>query len=75
MSASGGLIQNTSGQPKVSVSQPPRIGPPAVVNAEAAAHTPIAWLRSSRGIDGADKRKTRGRDDRGRHPLHDARSR
>ena len=49
MSASGGLIQNTSGQPKFSVSQPPKIGPPAVVNADAAAHTPIAWLRSSRG--------------------------
>ena len=44
-----GVIQNTACQPNVSVSQPPRTGPAAVVNAEAAAHTPIARLRSSLG--------------------------
>src|SRR3954470_1133040 len=48
-SASGGLIQNTDGQPKVLVSQPPRTGPPAVVRADAAAHTPIARFLSARG--------------------------
>jgi hypothetical protein len=48
-SASGGLIQNTDGQPKFSVSQPPKTGPPAVVRADAAAHTPIARFRSARG--------------------------
>src|SRR5215510_5012564 len=47
--ASGGLIQNTDGQPKVSVSQPPTTGPPAVVRAEAAAHTPIARFLSALG--------------------------
>src|ERR1700689_4185720 len=47
--ASGGLIQNTACQPNVSVNQPPRIGPAAVVNADAAAHTPIARLRLSFG--------------------------
>ena len=48
-SANGGLIQNTDCQPNVSVSQPPSTGPPTVVRADAAAHTPIARLRSSRG--------------------------
>lgn len=47
--ASGGLIQNTACQPNVSVNQPPRTGPAAVVNAEAAAHTAIARLRHMRG--------------------------
>jgi hypothetical protein len=45
----GGLIQNTACQPNFSVSQPPRTGPAAVVNADAAAHTAIARLRSSLG--------------------------
>src|SRR5215510_12359541 len=48
-SASGGLIQNTDCQPKLSINQPPRTGPPAVVRAEAAAQTPTARLRSSLG--------------------------
>ena len=49
ISASGGLIAKTHCQPKLSVSQPPSTGPPAVVSAEAAAQTPIARLRSSFG--------------------------
>src|SRR5882757_478725 len=48
-SASGGFIQNTDCQPNVSTSQPPNTGPPAVVRADAAAHTPTARLRSSFG--------------------------
>jgi hypothetical protein len=46
ISASGGLMANTHCQPNDSVSQPPSTGPPAVVSAEAAAHTPMARLRS-----------------------------
>ena len=47
--AIGGLIQNTACQPNVSVNQPPKTGPAAVVNDEAAAHTAIARLRSVLG--------------------------
>ena len=49
ISASGGLIAKTHCHPNDSVSHPPRTGPPAVVSADAEAHTPIARLRSRSG--------------------------
>src|SRR5262252_10418956 len=49
MTASGGLIQNTACHPNCWVNQPPSTGPAALVNDDAAAHTPIAAARSSLG--------------------------
>jgi hypothetical protein len=69
-SASGGLIQNTACEPKVSVSQPPSTGPAAAVSADAGAHTPIARFPLLFGIGCADQRQARrgqqshGEDDR-----------
>ena len=69
-SASGGLMANIQGQPKLSVSQPPSTGPPAVVSAEAAAQTPMRGIAFFLRIARSDQRQARRRQNRRRNPLH-----
>src|SRR3546814_2350620 len=60
-SASGGLIQNTDGQPKVSVSQPPRTGPPAVVRSEEHTSELLSLMRISYAVFCLKKKKQQRR--------------